>query len=138
MKFKYDVTGEYITKDGYLDDYELSFVLSTDDEALARSVIQNALISQELRKAKSDFKRWKTCQISDADKAANAATLSLDSEYESLLIKAVNNGCLPQTLTAMKSDEKKKDALKKSLETKKKRVKAEKERTGNIRIEKID
>lgn len=140
MKFKYTVEGDYITKDGYQGSYESDFVLDTPTISEARAVIQNSLISAKLKTELEDYKRWKTCQVTDQEEVYKNTKSSIDKELEELTIEATDSGCIPTTLTSLKTDEAKKKALKKALEGHKKRqAKAEeKEKKSGVRIEKID
>jgi Holliday junction resolvasome RuvABC ATP-dependent DNA helicase subunit len=117
------VEGQLAVKDGAsigLEFYEAEFLLddAVKTEADARSLIQGGLISTHLKKTVPNFKRWRTCEVvsfeSTSDKAAN-------SELDALMLDAIKKDCLPENIDAYNGEENKVKALKKALESEKKR-----------------
>lgn len=124
------VEGQVATKDGHsigIKFYEAEFVLDdaikTEDEA--RTLIQNGLITNHLKKTVQNFKRWRTCEIVSFGSSDKQAA---NSELQTLTLEAIQKDCLPENLDIYAADDDKIKALRKAIESAKKRkVKAKKE-----------
>lgn len=119
---------------GYVTEiYEEEFLLSDSVENLAqaRSIIQNGLIKERLKKKYPKFYDWRECQVVSLETTdAKVET----GELEQLLLKCSEAGCVPENLSSYASDKSKTKALQKALDNHEKRIASqrEKEKAENI------
>lgn len=127
MKYKAQVSGEYKTKSNDIDSYETEIVVTTGEIAQARSIIQNGIITDVLRKELKDYKTWLTCQVDSIEPTSGNAKTDTDAEYDELMIKAADLGCVPANITSYKKLETRKKRLNDVIERKIERIKAAEE-----------
>ena len=112
--FKHTVEGEYVLsgKLTQIEYFETTFTLEEANPSVARSIIQNGLLEDKMRKEFKNFKRVRTSQIVKTEKVEDEKAKSdTDVELEKLLAEAGNLGCVPVNYTSYKSDDMRKRQL---------------------------
>lgn len=131
--------GQLVKKEsgGMVNEYfETEFVLSDEvkDVHQARSIIQAGLLHERLMKDVPFYKNWRECQVVSLETTnAKADT----SEFEQLLLKCSEAGCVPENLSSYSSDASKVKALTKAMERHEKRVAVEREKEKAEQILKL-
>jgi len=128
--------GQLVKKEsgGMVNEYfETEFVLSDEvkDVHQARSIIQAGLLHERLIKDVPQYKNWRECQVVSLESTnAKAET----GEFEQLLLKCSEAGCVPENLSSYSSDASKIKALTKAIERNNARIAAaeQKEKAENI------
>jgi hypothetical protein len=129
MAWKVKVEGEVIVRDGTgnaIEFYEKEFLLddSVKNEAQARCLLHNGLISERLRKEVQGYRRWRTCQIVSFEKAQEAAE---HSELDVALLEAIQLGCVPENIDNYRRPDYKLKALLAAIESHKSKKAAHKD-----------
>ena len=122
--YKVTVAGTYVISGrlAQIDSYEVEFTMAEGDTAKARLIIQNSgMLDEKLRKEKTSYKRWRTCQVIDI-KNIGGETKKDVKELEDLLIEATELACMPVSYKSFTNDKLRKEALKASIKRKKKKV----------------
>lgn len=122
MKYKAKVSGDYKTKSNEMDEYDVEVIVNTGEIGIARSIIQNGVITDILKNEKKDYKTWLTCQVDELEPVANNTKLQTTKEYEELLARAAEIGCVPTNLTSFKKIETREKKLKEAVKRKEAKI----------------
>lgn len=122
--------GQLVKKEagGLVNEYfEADFILSdgVKDIDQARSIIQAGMLHEKLMKDVPQYKNWRECQVVSLESTEQKVNTS---EFEQLLLKCSEAGCVPENLASYGSDNSKVKALQKAIERHEKRVAVEREK----------
>lgn len=134
--FKITVSGNYVIsgKLAQIDEYETSFIMSEGREAEARAIIQNSgMLDERLRKEKKNYKRWRTCNVTNIEEAKDGSSKDVDQELDVLLVDATELGCIPTTYKRLASNVTRKKALQEAIKKKKSRIKKAKAKRDGLK-----
>jgi len=83
----------------------------------ARSIIQNGLITDTLKREDKRYKAIRECQVESVEPVEGES--SIDPEIQALLTEATELGCVPPNYSTYKSDASRKRRLKEALKASK-------------------
>jgi len=117
------VEGEVKIRDGKdteIEFFEEEFFLDDSVTTLeqARSIIQNGLIDERLKK-RNGYKGWRTCQVISFEASKQDAE---NGDLDMLILKATELNCIPENIGAYKRPDYKIKALQRAIETAQERL----------------
>ena len=118
MPKKVKVEGQFKYKDGLsvgIGFYEEEFILDdgVKTKEQARSLIQNALITERLRKTAENFKGCRTCNVVEFKDTVEQPEFS---ELDKMMLKAMELGCVPENIDNYRRPDYKLKALQQAIE----------------------